>query len=53
MGDCSLSMMDFIDWLNSKYGEGVVFCVSLCIVWLFDAFVYAVYTFLIPFVMCC
>ena len=34
IGDCSSTMIDFIDWLNSKkHEDDVCFCASLCQVW--------------------
>ena len=42
IGDYSMTMVDFIDWLSSKWGESVVFCVLLLFVWPFGVFVYTV-----------
>ena len=44
VGFTSLSFFDFIDWLGCKWGEGVVFCVSLFFFGL-RCRAYIVYTF--------
>lgn len=50
IGDSYLSTLDFTDWLSSKRGGGVTFCVPLGIVWLFNWFAYIVYTFVWLFI---
>ena len=44
IGDRSLSLLEFVDWIGSLQGAADGFCISMLLLGCFGSFVYSMYT---------